>query len=469
MVPPSIVIISDLHIGEGVLDDFDGELEAHLIGFLQHFGKASDPVELVINGDFLDFAQASPWQGKTLEGQTATGVPLCFTEAQSHQKFEAIRDAHPQVFDALRRFLAEKAEHRLVVIPGNHDADLFWPSVRQEFLRACAPGGSSAQITILLERVYRPPSAPWLWIEHGHQYDPVNRFFVADEECWSAVKPPIMDDENGVPRLYECIGTRFLVRFINGLDAHYPLVDNVKPFSRFLKIFGASALTLGRGPLDAVIALVQMNAYLAKTLASKPGDLLTAPEAGGKAKASQASPLAAWFEQASKPEREKLKKALQDIGVTFPFGLDLAVERPAEAAKIIGALADHLELVQGLGDRGDRLLGDQVGTLALGASFFGDETEDLRVGARSAAANQGIRAVVMGHTHESVADAAEYSYLNTGSWTRYYVFEKQEKTQPWQVLKEGSYERFPYRLRYAFVRAGGDSVTLETWRERIKT
>jgi UDP-2,3-diacylglucosamine pyrophosphatase LpxH len=458
------VVISDLHLGEGVLDDFDGELEAHLVAFLQWLGTLPQPVELIVNGDFLDFAQATPWRGSDLEGATPAGAPLCFTEQQSVDKFGAIRDAHRATFDAVRRFLAARDGNRLVVIPGNHDADFFWPGVRREFVEACASGDLARRITIPLARVYRPETAPWLWVEHGHQHDPVNAFFVDGEERWSADKPPIMTAADGTRRLYECIGTRFLIRFMNGLDARYPLVDNVKPFSRFLKIFGASALRWGRGPLDGVIAVAQMTAYLVQTLASRDGDLLEVAREDGPA----ANPLATWFRNASPADRERLRAALRDGGFRLRLGLDMALERPEEAERIMDFLGTHLDLVAGLGDGDGALLGASPGTLALGASFLGDETRDLRVGAQGAAAREGVTTVIMGHTHQPVEDVGGYTYFNTGSWTRYYVFEDSEKTVPWRMLREGSYERFPYRLRYAFVEPGATSASLETWRERSK-
>ena len=76
------------------------------------------------------------------------------------------------------------------------------------------------------------------------------------------LEPPIFRDVNGQERLYECVGTRFLVRFLNPLDAKFPFVDNVKPFSKFIAIFGLSALTPGYGPLTATVMVWAMLKFL---------------------------------------------------------------------------------------------------------------------------------------------------------------------------------------------------------------
>ena len=53
MTPGSIVVISDLHISAAKLDDFDRELEGHLVEFLtRELQTRISGVELVINGDF---------------------------------------------------------------------------------------------------------------------------------------------------------------------------------------------------------------------------------------------------------------------------------------------------------------------------------------------------------------------------------------------------------------------------------
>ena len=167
-----IIVVSDLHISSGKLDDFDSELEDHFVRFLEDdLASRPCPVELVINGDFLDFVQAPPYSGYGLQGQSAEKLPLCFTQDQSREKLAAIHAAHEPTFHALQKFLASKSNNALVVLPGNHDPDFFWSGVRDDFSEFVSGGDVSRaqRIRIYLERAYRPSLCPEVWIEHGQQ------------------------------------------------------------------------------------------------------------------------------------------------------------------------------------------------------------------------------------------------------------------------------------------------------------
>jgi hypothetical protein len=63
-----------------------------------------------------------------------------------------------------------------------------------------------------------------------------------------------------------------------------------------------------------------------------------------------------------------------------------------------------------------------------------------------------VEYAIMGHTHEPVSGE---HYINTGCWTRYYRFGGDQNMRSWDVLKEDSYQLFPYELRYAEIMAGG--------------
>ncbi|MDF0521732.1 metallophosphoesterase [Bradyrhizobium yuanmingense] len=459
-----LAIISDLHISDGMLDDFDDELETQLIEFLDWFGNLHGPAELVLNGDFLDFVQASPWEGSALEDEAIDGTPLCFTQAQSLEKLANIERAHPRTLDALKQFLASQS-HRLTILPGNHDPDFFWPAVRSRIIGRLGLHADSNRIHFCLDRGYRPAGLEWLLIEHGHRYDKVNSFRVNGHERWSIDEPPILAARNGDHRLVECVGTRFLIRFLNGLDARYPYVDNVKPFSRFLRIFGASALTPGWAPLDAAIAVTKMLGYVTHTAFTRSDDLLGIDP---PANVGPSNPLVRWIRSATDPERNELARRLQDSGFALDTSLDFLADDPAAIAPLLDHLAREPALVANLGEHDQALLGTEPGTLSLKEAYSINETEDLYDGAANAAIG-GINTAVMGHTHEPFQRAQHgLTYFNTGSWTRYYRFAKEEPSRPWRILQQRSYETFPYSLRYVLVKPGEMTATMELWRERAR-
>jgi hypothetical protein len=47
-----VIVISDLHMGAGPLEDFDPEVEAGLVEFCAQIAADDRPTEFVINGDF---------------------------------------------------------------------------------------------------------------------------------------------------------------------------------------------------------------------------------------------------------------------------------------------------------------------------------------------------------------------------------------------------------------------------------
>jgi UDP-2,3-diacylglucosamine pyrophosphatase LpxH len=138
--------ISDLHIGgDGGLDTVD--FEAELIRFLGELRVGPKPAELIIVGDFLGL-----WE---------------LTRVESPRKVDYIAGRHAELFEAFRKTGEEIA---ITVVPGNHDYEL-----------ACYPEceESLARFGIRLVRlphITRPIAGRRIWIEHGNQHDPFNRF-----------------------------------------------------------------------------------------------------------------------------------------------------------------------------------------------------------------------------------------------------------------------------------------------------
>lgn len=454
----SIVVISDVHIGAGPLDDFDTPLEAHLCDFLQKLSERVQPVEFVVNGDFLEFIQAPPWCGPELESRTPDNIPLCFTQDQSLKKLRAIHEAHSSVFEVLGRLLESPRDNRLVIVPGNHDADFFWPEVRECFTQMVC--GSDARlrdrIDFHMEQVYRPEAFPGVWIEHGHQYDPLNAFKVDDGLVWSEAAPPIFVDKDGQERLYECVGTRLLIKYLNALDYDYPFIDNVKPFSRFIALFGLSIFAPSYF-IKAASGMWGLLKFLSTISLRHRGDLMDAPEEIG---IDPRPVLREWEQHLSAARREAFYKALDDRGFPLDRSLELYVSDIDNAKELMNFLSDNMDLIEDPPPEAESsLLGIDEGTMGLYRGFKVNETVELTKKAKEALKRDGVKAVIMGHTHEVVSDPA-LPYINAGCWTRYLDFRKTDRIRSWSVLREDSYELFPYQLNYVEIK--GDDPTLVT-------
>ncbi len=469
MVSSLIVVISDLHIGAGPLDDCDDELQKELVDFLRSMAAKASPVELVINGDFLDFAQSPPWQSADLEAESADDIPLCFTEQQSSAKLQAILDKHQPIFAALGAFLGAKRENTLTVLPGNHDADFFWPAIRSMFYDAVCGSNPNVRnrLRFHLERAYRSPNYPAAWIEHGHQYDPCNAFVVNGVPRWSEAAPPIFCDKTGTRRLLECVGTRFMVRFLNRLDADYPFVDNIKPFSKFLRIFGVSALVPGYGPLRAAAMIWEMMKFLAKTVKCRPRDLLGIE---GETNADAHKVLLREIKKLTDEERKAFTRHLCECGfVDLDRPLLMYVEDFENAERLLSFIAEQPAALDGWPEPPEGMLGigSGDGTLTLSHGYLVNETKLLMDGAKQVLADDTLNTVIMGHTHESVTPVAGLCYINTGSWTRYFRAGENAQLKAWSTLRDRTYETFPYDLNYAEIDTSRHDVArLITFRSR---
>jgi UDP-2,3-diacylglucosamine pyrophosphatase LpxH len=456
MEDASVFVISDLHLGAGALDDFEAAIEREFVRFLAFCRSSGKPVELVINGDLLDFVQAPPYKGADLESQTDAGLALCFTEDQSLKKLDAIERQHENAFDALAAFILAGPHTRITILPGNHDVDFFWGRIRKRFLdRVCgAEPELRSRVAFHLDRVYRPPIYPDLWIEHGHQYDQLNRFFVADTEYWSSGKQPIFPDGDGHPRLLECIGTRFLIRFLNDLDASYPYVDNVKPFSRFLQLFFLSAIRPGLGPLRAGLALLRMVHFLNQTVKTQGTQEVLDLRTGGEPPPDEAMFIRTAFGRASSAKRRAFAEGLAARGVPLDRDVGILLNHPMDSKTLLAVIESHPELLDAL----DPPESDE--TLDLVQGFSISETDSLKQAAREIASAASPRAIVMGHTHEIVEGDPD-SYINTGCWIPYLKVEAGTSSHPWSRLRSRRGGLFPHRLMYVLARPSEGNVTLK--------
>lgn len=244
-LPLYTAIISDLHLtdAEPALPDrkvrsplwkkfktpqffIDGTLEK----FLLEIEKKSNgnPIELILNGDIFDFDSVmsqpvSPiFRVHWLEKRRG----LFPREDRSLFKMQVILSEHERFILALSAFI--KRGNWVILIPGNHDVELFFEKVQHEFYRA---------LSLTAEEQKRVKFADWFYIsnadtlvEHGHQQDPYCL-------CENPLNPFLVDyNEVGVKLPFGNVATRYIM---NGMGLFNPHVEAnyIMSLNDYLKFF----------------------------------------------------------------------------------------------------------------------------------------------------------------------------------------------------------------------------------------
>jgi UDP-2,3-diacylglucosamine pyrophosphatase LpxH len=183
MASYNTAVISDLHLCDAEPDDpkrtywKNFKKIAHFIDddlcrFLDHLKKTSAPnlVELVLNGDIFDYDSVMSLPDdkvfKISHHERLTGLKS--HEEKSLFKTKVILDQHYKFVQALKDFIQEG--HRVVFIIGNHDIELYWPSVQKEITFRITSKPEQESQVIFCDWFY--VSEKDTLIEHGHQYDP---------------------------------------------------------------------------------------------------------------------------------------------------------------------------------------------------------------------------------------------------------------------------------------------------------
>ncbi len=198
--PSNLLIVSDLHLG-GPLRPAPGldpaaplrvgfgalrqvvRLDHALARFVDHHRthgpRGGGRWTLLFNGDSIDFLHMdlrpdgrdapAPDADEALHG-------LAFEAHRAVWKMGIIAAYHRRTFAALARFV--EAGHRLVLVVGNHDVDLWFGDVRAAFveqvaLHADEPEAVRAGVRFEPWFFYEPGRA---YIEHGHRFDPYATF-----------------------------------------------------------------------------------------------------------------------------------------------------------------------------------------------------------------------------------------------------------------------------------------------------
>ena len=135
-----ILVISDIHLGEDILEEgslklseYIKRLNFELSGFITAHTESTEsgPLwHLVINGDMFDFLKVNVDMGRSpgSEAKTYDNTP-----DKTVSKLKRIIEIHRPIFKAIAYFV--RAGHRLTIIEGNHDAELYFDAVKETFRR----------------------------------------------------------------------------------------------------------------------------------------------------------------------------------------------------------------------------------------------------------------------------------------------------------------------------------------------
>lgn len=170
----TILVISDLHLSAGMhfghkknfLEDFHSDRE--LVDFLHYFCSGNyteQEVELIINGDFLDFL-AVPYV-RYFDDEF-------WSEEAAIEKITMIVEAHREVFNAMEKFL-RGSKKKIVYIIGNHDAEMALEGPRNYFMSLFSDSvKNSIQILLNVNGEYYPEEG--IVVKHGHEYEAAHHF-----------------------------------------------------------------------------------------------------------------------------------------------------------------------------------------------------------------------------------------------------------------------------------------------------
>ncbi|MEO1337661.1 MAG: metallophosphoesterase, partial [Myxococcota bacterium] len=196
--PRRVLVVSDMHLGRdcNTITGFlsrrpNPEFDQAFIDLVELYTAGEEAQwRIVFAGDFIDFVEV------VVQPDTQDPLHLSFevnkeelsyglgTESErSAVKLEATMAYHHQFFRRVADFVAKGGE--IVVLRGNHDAELYWDKVQTVFRRTLADLAFEKKrldvdeaIEIRNDYQTRIQFAPWcyiepgrLYIEHGHQYD----------------------------------------------------------------------------------------------------------------------------------------------------------------------------------------------------------------------------------------------------------------------------------------------------------
>lgn len=245
--PTKLIILSDLHLGEGfnketeklhpTEDFFFDEEFSKFLSYIQGNNKTPEELTLVLNGDTIDFLQISPEKSILKSILNIFGY---YDDSLSAVvfKMQKVFDSHGVFFRAMCDFL--KRGNRIVLLPGNHDIEFVRDDFQIKFKGKLKEKFSEINDKIDPEKVeeyldkvefYRLYYHTGdVYIEHGSEYDNNNSF----SKTQPANDPTLRTDEIKEGEIYYPKGSLFVTHLYNAFEKDYPHADNVYPHRSFV-------------------------------------------------------------------------------------------------------------------------------------------------------------------------------------------------------------------------------------------
>jgi UDP-2,3-diacylglucosamine pyrophosphatase LpxH len=437
-VARSVYIISDIHLGGAYPESNDPEDRGfricthvgRLTEFIQELAArpfGSPRVELVINGDLVDFLaerepSEPPW------------VPFTSDPMRAAAKLETMISRDRVFFSTLGEFLARG--HRLVLLLGNHDIELAFPTVRRTLATALGVEGHHDYEFLYDGEGY---SVGEVLVEHGNRYDSFN---VVNHDALRRVRS-LQSRRQSVPAKYvfeSPAGSQMVADVINRIKADYRFVDLLKPETGavipiLLALEPRYRSVLGR---VARLALVARRHGLRGPALPFLGEDIAADRSASAAGAFGDD--LAWSGDPTLGSTSALNQILKEVLGETVEEFEAGVGGTGNASEIGSDISAHwdlnrtLGLLQMLTGRGS---GDIEGRLkslmkavraiqddrsfdrsSEGAGEYLDAARDL--------ARAGFRCVTFGHTHlaKQVPIEGGSLYINSGTWADLIQFPK---------------------------------------------
>ncbi len=432
-----VFVVSDLHVG-GVYpesDDPDGRgfrISTQVPALTAFVTALADKqvgqphIELVINGDFIDFLAEK-------EAASAGWQPFTLDPGEAVAKLEAIVHRDRPLFDALGRLLSRG--HRLTVTLGNHDIELALPQVRKRLMELMGVAGQHQFHFIYDGEAYVIGD---VLIEHGNRYDMFN---VVDHDALRRYRS-LLSRNQTVPTEQQFnapTGSHIVASIMNPVKTSYPFIDLLKPETGaampiLLALEPGTRSLLGR--LALMVNKARKHKLVGAAMPGFGGDIHAGGDEGGpfgedigsfNDDMGSGAPIANG--DGSDDDSDALAAVVQEAMGDAADGFLAEFSQPAAIGEDISS-GDFFDRSMGLASlllaRNDEDVERRLPSLLKALRSVQDdksfdrsvETAREYLDAARELARGGFRCVVFGHTHlaKRVLLDDDAIYINTGTW-----------------------------------------------------